>query len=83
MEPEKRRCNECGEEWPDSGDYECPHCGSQDTFIVEEEEPGYKLVLLDPNGYVLNTWEDVQEWDLVDGPAELATWLYNNEIGEL
>ena len=35
---EIRRCNECGEEWPDTGDYECPFCGSDDTYIIEEEE---------------------------------------------
>ena len=44
---------------------------------------GYALILLDPDGNILNQWEDVQEWDLVDGPAELATWLYQNDLGEL
>lgn len=33
-----RRCNECGEEWPDDGSLDCFFCGSEDTEIVIEEE---------------------------------------------
>ncbi len=83
MEPEKRRCNECGEEWLDTGAYECPFCGSDDTFIVEEEL-GYRLVLFSPDGEALTAWDHVEEWDLTEDPtALLATWLYNNDIGAL
>lgn len=35
---EKRRCNECGEEWQDTGDPDCVFCGSDDTEIVMEED---------------------------------------------
>ena len=28
---ERRVCNECGEFWIDTGDTECPFCGSDDT----------------------------------------------------
>ena len=35
---ETRKCNVCGEEWVDTGDFECPFCGSSDTFIDDEEE---------------------------------------------
>ena len=31
---EIRKCNTCGEQWPDSGDYECPFCGSDNTEII-------------------------------------------------
>lgn len=38
MEKEQRRCNECGETWTDTGDLECPFCGSDDTEPVEDDE---------------------------------------------
>ena len=31
-----RRCNVCGEEWPDTGDQECPFCDSADTYVVDD-----------------------------------------------
>ena len=37
-EAEHRRCNDCGEEWTDTGDPACPFCGSDRTEIIEEEE---------------------------------------------
>ncbi len=36
-EPEplpRRCCNECGEDWLDDGETECPFCQSEDTEIV-------------------------------------------------
>lgn len=39
MVPEEIRiCNECGEEWVDVGDEQCPFCGSWDTDIKEEPD---------------------------------------------
>lgn len=32
-EPEIRKCGDCGEEWIDTGDEECPFCGSHNTAI--------------------------------------------------
>ena len=34
---EIRRCNVCGEKWEDTGDYKCPHCGSENTEIVMKD----------------------------------------------
>lgn len=33
---ESRRCNNCGEEWKDTGDDICPFCGSNNTEIVDD-----------------------------------------------
>ena len=38
MEPERRFCNVCGEEWTDTGDEECPFCGSDNTEIMDDED---------------------------------------------
>ena len=35
---EERQCNICGEIWMDTGDDQCPFCGSDDTFIIEEDD---------------------------------------------
>lgn len=35
---ETRRCNVCGERWPDQGDEVCPFCGSRDTHFVDDED---------------------------------------------
>lgn len=35
---ETRHCNDCGEEWTDTGDETCPECGSNDTEIVDDQE---------------------------------------------
>lgn len=35
---EIRVCNECGEQWEDEGDDECPYCGWDDTYILEDDE---------------------------------------------
>ena len=32
-----RLCNNCGESFPDTGDDECPYCGSDDTFIIPDD----------------------------------------------
>ena len=37
-EMETRRCNVCGEEWPDTGYPFCPFCQSGNTEIVAETE---------------------------------------------
>src|SRR3990172_580214 len=37
MEPEQRFCNECGERWNDTGEFECPFCGSGGTGIDDRE----------------------------------------------
>lgn len=38
---ETRHCNECGESWTDTGDYECPFCGNDNTSIEDEDNvPG-------------------------------------------
>lgn len=37
-EMETRRCNVCGEEWPDTGWEGCPFCQSKNTEIVAETE---------------------------------------------
>jgi len=34
---EIRKCYTCGESWQDTGEYECPFCGSDDTVVVEGE----------------------------------------------
>lgn len=31
-----RLCNDCGQTFPDTGDDECPNCGSNDTFCIDE-----------------------------------------------
>jgi len=36
MNGEDRKCNDCDERWLDTGDEECPYCGSDDTEIVNE-----------------------------------------------
>ena len=33
--PERRRCNDCGEEWNDRGDAVCIFCQSEDTELIE------------------------------------------------
>jgi len=33
---ETRKCQECGEAYTDTGDNECPFCGSTHTEIEEE-----------------------------------------------
>ena len=38
MSIEIRICNDCGEEWPDTGDEQCPFCGSWDTDIKDEDD---------------------------------------------
>jgi Zn finger protein HypA/HybF involved in hydrogenase expression len=30
---EIRYCGDCGESWHDAGDFCCPFCGSENTFI--------------------------------------------------
>lgn len=35
METEKRKCNNCGEEWTDTGDEGCPFCGDENTYIID------------------------------------------------
>lgn len=37
---EIRRCNECGEEWNEGGDPDCPFCGSTDTYLLDDDEEG-------------------------------------------
>ncbi len=37
-QPEERACNVCGERWVDTGDQECPFCGSEDTYITDDNE---------------------------------------------
>lgn len=40
MKPEQRICNDCGEVWNDTGDYECPFCASTNTEpFVEVDTP--------------------------------------------
>ena len=29
---EQRKCESCGYVWTDTGDLECPECGSDDTY---------------------------------------------------
>ena len=38
MEPEEKSCNECGEQWIDTGDDQCPFCGSSNIEPVDDEE---------------------------------------------
>lgn len=34
-----RVCRECGKEWEDTGmSYECPICGSDDTFVYYDDD---------------------------------------------
>lgn len=36
---EQRCCNDCGSTWDDTGmSYECPYCGSDDTFIIPDDD---------------------------------------------
>lgn len=35
---ETRICNNCGEEWADTGDEHCPHCGSENTEIISDDQ---------------------------------------------
>ncbi len=35
--PERRRCNDYGEEWTDRGDAVCVFCKSEDTELIEED----------------------------------------------
>ncbi|MBC8252615.1 MAG: hypothetical protein H8E35_01130 [Ardenticatenia bacterium] len=35
--PEMRACNICDEQWEDSGDDDCPHCGCNGTEIMSKE----------------------------------------------
>lgn len=34
---EIRKCNGCGHRWEDTGNWECPRCGSEDTEIMRED----------------------------------------------
>lgn len=38
-EVETRQCNDCGEEFIDSGEFICPFCTSKNVRIVEDEKP--------------------------------------------
>lgn len=35
--PERRRCNDCGEEWVDPGHAVCIFCQSEDTELIEDD----------------------------------------------
>ena len=35
---ETRRCEDCGEEWRDTGDYECPFCESSNTVVIADDD---------------------------------------------
>lgn len=35
---ETRMCFMCGEIWTDTGELECPFCGSLDTSIIDDPE---------------------------------------------
>jgi RNA polymerase subunit RPABC4/transcription elongation factor Spt4 len=39
---ETRVCNNCDEEWVDTGDEVCPFCGSENTEILPEEDEEYE-----------------------------------------
>ena len=38
MESEEKSCNECREQWIDTGDDQCPFCGSSNIEPVDDEE---------------------------------------------
>jgi Zn finger protein HypA/HybF involved in hydrogenase expression len=35
---DERECNDCGETWTDTGDPDCPFCGSDNTEIVSDDD---------------------------------------------
>ena len=38
VKEEERKCNVCGETWVDTGNEECPFCGSENTEIDDSED---------------------------------------------
>lgn len=34
---EMRQCNDCGETWIDTGDQDCPFCGSLATDVITDD----------------------------------------------
>lgn len=54
-----RECYDCGKDWPDTGDFQCPHCDSGNTGIVTEEAtqpslplPGQRWVTVVKHGTI-------------------------------